>query len=116
MSLYRATTPRHTFVFDIDPEENFKTILVSYEQDEAILLEKDKSDMVFATEQDDKGNISYTGTVTLTQEEANLFLADPKKPVNLQVRVVTTGGAVLASDVYAMEVKRVLNDEVLTCD
>ena len=55
MPLYRATTPTHTFVFDDNPETAFKTILVSYEQNGAIILEKGKEDMVFGTETDEKG-------------------------------------------------------------
>lgn len=31
--MYRATTPTHSFIFDIDPDETFRTILITYAQE-----------------------------------------------------------------------------------
>ena len=114
MSLYRATTPKHTFVFDMDPEESFKTMLASYEQAGAVVLEKSMEDMVFQCEQDEDENVFYTATVTLAQEESNLFLANRKSPVYLQLRAITVNDEALISEPYVFEVQRALNDEVLS--
>lgn len=113
MSLYRATTPKHTFVFDMDPEECFKTLLASYEQAGAVVLEKGMDDMTFACEQDEDGNLLYTATITLSQAETNLFLVNRKSSVYLQLRAITKEDEALISDVYVFEVQRALNDEVL---
>ena len=114
MPLYRATTPTHTFVFDDNPETAFKTILVSYEQNGAIILEKGKEDMVFGAETDEKGGPVYTASVTLSQREVNLFTANKKQPVYLQIRALTNDGDAKISEIFQFEVQRALNDEVLT--
>ena len=50
--MYRATTPTHSFIFDIDPDETFRTILITYAQEGDIVLEKGKSDLTFSTTTD----------------------------------------------------------------
>ena len=96
----RATTPTHSFVIDIDPNA-IAQVLITYEQHRKVVLEKRKSDLTLS------GN---TWSFTLTQEEANMFLSGN---VSVQVRVTTNGGQALASDIFDLDVHRVLNDEVL---
>lgn len=110
--MYRATTPKHTFIFDVDPNETFKTILITYGQDNTIILEKDKSDLSFTETTDCKGKTVYEASLRLSQEETNFF--NPNKTVSVQVRVLTYNDEALASDKITVSVKDVLNDEVLS--
>lgn len=109
--MYRATTPTHIFVFEVDPEENFKTILITYSQNGEIVLEKGKNDLTFEEKEECCGKV-YQATLQLTQEESNLFEAD--KIVSVQIRAVSYDGDVVASEKMSVSVKDVLNDEVLT--
>lgn len=109
--MYRATTPTHIFIFEIDPEENFKTILITYSQSGEIVLEKGKNDLAFEEKEECCGKV-YQATLQLTQEESNLFEAD--KIVSVQIRAVSYDGDVVASEKMSVSVKDVLNDEVLT--
>lgn len=111
--MYRATTPRHTFIFEVDPDENFEQILITYAQDGEIILEKEKSDLSFYEIENEDGETEYAASLELSQIETNLFRAGTKKMVDIQVRVLTYAGEALASDEKHIPVKRVLNDEVL---
>ena len=106
--MYRATTPRHTFVFNVNPEETFQTILITYAQDNEIVLEKGKEDLTFTA----SGESEFEATLTLTQEETKLF--SNKSSVKVQVRVLTNNGEAAASTKMTIPVNDVLNDEVLT--
>lgn len=79
--MYRATTPTFNFTFDVNPDETFTEILVTFKQGNKILIEKRKSDLTFKED-------GYTASFTLTQEQANLF--NPGKFVSIQVRALTT--------------------------
>lgn len=114
--MIRATTPKHTFIFDVDPEETFADILVTYAQSGEIVMEKHKADLVFENCEDLNGRKKYFASVKLTQEETNMFHASPKGVVDIQVRAITPNGEALASEIERISVQNVLNDEVLTCD
>lgn len=103
--MFRATTPLHKFVFDLDPEL-FKEILITYAQNGRIIVEKRKEDLSFEPADND----CYQASVKLTQAEANRFRAGE---VNIQIRVLTLGGDALACEIKTIPVKDVLNDEVL---
>ena len=105
--MYRATTPLHTFIFEVNPEATFKTILITYVQDDQIVLEKGKSDLTFTST-----DAGYEATLQLTQEETKLF--NNKSSVKVQVRVLTYSGEAAASTKMTIPVNDVLNDEVLT--
>ena len=121
--MIRATTPKHIFTFDTDPSA-FSRILVTYSQDNCIVLEKTEDDMTFDTVTD-----STTGEVTeyiawtrLTQEDTLKFKPEraaqgkcggKHSKVYVQVRVLTSSGEAMASDPYQVEVFDVFNDEVL---
>lgn len=106
--MHRATTPTHYFKFPIDVTAISK-ILLTYSQNDNIILNK--------TEQDFEFN-ENVGMVTLTQEETNLFSDECVMPnkqvvVEVQLRVLTNSGKALASDVWKVPLKKILNDEVL---
>lgn len=120
--MYRATTPTHTFIFDVDPEETFKTILISYAQDGTVLVEKDEEDLTIVEKQDPEGNKYWEASVTLTQAETKKFTAQGEacwgsqnaiKTVDVQVRALTYADEAVASEKMMVMVKDVLNDEVL---
>lgn len=112
--MIRATTPIHKFVFDEDPDENFSKLLVTYSQDDTIILEKDKEDMEFSTETDSDNNTIYIASIRLSQSETILFSVKPSDKVEIQIRALTYAGEALASDIKTINVKDVLNDEVLS--
>lgn len=109
--MYRATTPTHNFCFgEVNPED-FKTILISYVQNDKIMLEKGKDDLTIWTEEVE-GETHYHASLKLSQEETNLF--SPKNStVYIQVRAADYEGNVVASDVVKVSLHDVLNDEVL---
>lgn len=109
--MYRATTPKHTFIFEVDPDQAFEKILITYAQDGQVILEKEKNDLTFFEQETKCGKTEHAASLELTQEETKLFAAN--KMIDIQVRVLTYAGQVLASDEKRIGVKRVLNDEVL---
>ena len=111
--MIRATTPTHTFVFDVNPEESFSSILITYAQNGEIILEKKKSDLTFATETAAGRGSVYTASLRLSQQETKLFSAKPRNTVEIQIRALTPFGEALASDKRSIPVVDVLNDEVL---
>ena len=108
--MYRATTPFHKFVFKKINPETFKVLNIYYSQQGVELLKKQKSDCTFSTIETEDEDI-YTASVTLTQEETKLFKS--RYPVKIQLRGLTETGQALATDEYEIEVKDVINDEVL---
>lgn len=97
----RLTTPEHKFTLQIDPSVISK-VRITYAQNNAIVLNKE-GDAVSID-----GNIAR---VKLTQEETKKFVAD--KEVEIQVRVLTLDNDALASDIIKVDVKKVLDDEVM---
>lgn len=108
--MIRATTPLQEFTFESNPED-FARILITYKQDDIIVLEKEKGDLSFSSYIGEDGFVVYVAAFRMTQEEANLF--EPE-PVRVQVRVLTADAEALASDITTMKVTDVLDDEVLT--
>jgi len=96
-----GTTPKHTFTFPFDVSK-IANVKITYSQAGRIILEKYLKDC----------NVEgQTLTLTLTQEDTFLFMEN--KSVEIQARVVTLGGEVLASDVVRVLVERCLDEEVL---
>ena len=108
--MYRATTPKHIFYFNVDPNDNFSEILITYAQNGKIILEKHKSDLNFDEKQGQYKK--YGAWFRLTQEETKLF-SDDYGECEIQVRVKTNFGEVVAGPVQKVTVDAVLNDEVL---
>lgn len=111
--MFRATTPKHTFLFDVDPDATFKEILITYAQNGQVILDKRKADMTFTEGTDIDGNTTYLASVQLTQQETNLFKTKNGPKVTVQVRVLTTDDEVFAFDKMTVSLQDVLNDEVL---
>lgn len=109
--MYRATTPKHIFVFDIDPTSTFKKILITYAQDNRIVLEKGEEDLTVVEAAGCDGETVYEASLQLSQEETKLF--NTKSSVKIQVRVLTYEDEVAASERMSVPVHSVLNDQVL---
>lgn len=111
--MYRATTPTHVFWFnDIDPEENFQKVLITYVQDGETLLEKTKEDLTFGTA-NKNGEVCHYGCITLTQAETNMISADKSMPTEIQMRVMDYYGNVMATNKIRLTANDVLNDSIM---
>lgn len=97
----RGTTPLHTFTLPIAASSIAK-LRVTYAQQGNIVAEKTEAD---ATLED---NIVQ---VTLTQEETLKFR--DTRDVEIQLKVLTTGGDALVSEIWRVDAKKCLNNEVL---
>ena len=98
----RGTTPTHTFTFSVDLSD-VKDFVITYVQKGKIVLEKKKDDCMIS---------GSTISVTLTQQETLKF-DDHTSMVEIQAKVLMTGGTVLASNIFNTYVSRILNEEVL---
>lgn len=95
--MIRATTPIHTFNFDV-PASDFERILITYNQCGVNILNLEKTDLQI------EGNTAF---IQLTEEQTKTFKAG--SPVYIQVRVVLNGSS-MASTIVRADVKEVLND------
>ena len=99
--MIRGTTPTHIFNLQIETE-TIKKVRVTYAQNDRILVEKTEND------------VTLTPTaikLTLKQEDTLKFAAN--MPVQIQLKVLTSGDVVLASPVKTIPVRVILNEEVL---
>ena len=105
-----------TFNFSIRMTEdpaNFSKIVVSFVQDETLIVEKQKADMTL---------YPLALNITLTQAETRLFrpsIKSPKgarigSPVYIQLRLYKSDSVAPGSDLWEAEVSDSLNDEVLS--
>ena len=99
--MIRGTTPTHKFNISFDTSL-IKDIRISYAQDGAIITEKSLDDCAL------EGDVI---TTSLTQEETLKF--HEKRPVELQIRLLTTLGTAMATRIYTLNAGKVLNEEVL---
>ena len=106
--MIRATTPYHEFVFSEDPSEYTK-ILITYTQEDSIILEKQKSDLTITENPEVAGQ--YIASFRMTQAEANEFAIGA---VRVQVRILKSNGDAMASEISILKIEEVLDDEVLT--
>ncbi len=97
----QGTTPTHTFTLPIGTDIVSKVLIVYAQSDEEILRK---------TEQD-CNVMGNTISVDLTQDET--FLFDCGKNVQIQVRILTSDGKALASNIIVTDVDNCLTDEVL---
>lgn len=100
--MIRGTTPTHHFTIPIEAEL-VKEVRITYEQDGKLLVEKTEEDCTIEEK---------TLSVRLTQEDTLKFSS--KKKAELQVRILTTNGTALATEILKLEIEDVLNEEVLT--
>ena len=108
--MYRASTPKHVFTFDFNPDRYFKRIQITYAQDNEIILTKEKEDLVFDTKETACGT-AYTASFQLTQEETKLFEAGT--PAQVQIRCFGAIYDAPGSAVFSVDVWPALNDTVL---
>lgn len=99
--MIRGTTPTHIYTLPF-LTENIKEIRIIYAQDDSVLLVKTAADCTLEND---------TATVKLAQEETLLF--ECKKPVQIQVRVLTVGGDALASNIEHVSAGKCLESEVM---
>lgn len=100
--MYRASTPTHKLSIPWG-ESDISDLWLTYSQSDEIVLEKKYKNSDFTVE----GNV---WSVTLTQEETNLFKSDTAQA---QIRVLFTDGTSIPSKVFQLPVFPVLNDEVM---
>lgn len=99
--MIRGTTPVHRFKLPMD-SGMIQTLRLIYAQNGGAVLVKTKGDFTFAD--------SWAQT-ELSQEETLLF--DASQPVEIQARILTTGGEALASGIRRRSVGRLLEDGVM---
>ena len=99
--MIQGTTPTHQFTIPMDASSVDK-VRVTYAQKDEVLLVKENEDCRI------DGNVIE---LKLSQEETLLF--DEFSSVQIQVRVLTTGGDALASDLIRVPCGAVLDKEVL---
>lgn len=99
--MIRGTTPTHTFKLPFDTSM-VKDVRITYAQDGVVVAEKLLADCT----------LQGTEIITkLTQEETLKFYE--KRQVDLQLRVLTTTGDAMATPIYSIPARDVLNEEVL---
>ena len=99
----QGTTPTHIFTLPIDMSK-VSEVKVTYTQRNRIVLEKRTDQVVI-----DGADIR----VKLSQEETFMFDASPSASVQIQIRVLTTGGDALASDIMTVSALKCLDSEVM---
>ena len=104
--MFRATTPIHTFSLPIETSD-CKDIQVTYKQKKTVVLEKYMNDGVLPSGMEIDGKDVI---ITLTQDETKLFVA---KMATVQIRVLTNSGVASASEIFNIQVKDVLHDNIL---
>lgn len=97
----RGTTPTHEFYLEFGTDM-LKAVEITYKQNDVIVLQKHIED---CTLEDNKI------TCKLTQEDT--FKFDEESCVEVQLRVLTIGEDVLASDVVRVCCDECLSEEVL---
>ena len=103
--MFRATTPTHTFTIPFSTDK-IKEIRITYRQNGKTVLQKTEADCTLT---------DTAIKITLTQQETLLFnVGSANDRVYIQLRVLTTTGQVLASDIVNVRVKACLDEEVLS--
>lgn len=101
MVIRQGTTPTHTFTVPIITGD-LKVVHIAYAQNSQVLFVKDTESVKMGANE---------LSVTLTQDET--LQIDPRRNVEIQVRVVTLDGTAMASDIITVPADRVLECEVL---
>ena len=98
----RGTNPENTFTLPFElvaPQQ----IWLSYAQDDIVLIDKDKSSIVIS---------GAELKVQLTQEDT--LKLDHRKPVQVQVRILTADGAAIRSGIKEYSVSKILKDGIIS--
>lgn len=103
--MYRGTTATNTFTLPFYMEiADLSAVYVSYSQNGKVVVEKALNDLSIST----KENLIIT--VSLTQEDTLKF---SEGKVKIQIRLKTTTGAAMASDVITTYANEILKDGVI---
>lgn len=97
----RTSTVTHEFETELDWLQIMEKLIVTYKQEDKIILEKTENDVTF------NGNVLE---VVLSAEETKEFSAGL---VSIEIKVLTKGGQNINSDKIVRTVDDVLNDKVL---
>ena len=97
----RGTTPTHTFTLGFSVEL-IAALRITYTQNGRTIMTKTEQDV-------DASNQEIS--VRLTQEETLMF--SDKSNVEIQLKILSTSGDVLASPVYTVHPLRIIDEEVL---
>ena len=103
--MYRVTTPTHTFTLPSDTS-NYSEIQVAYKQGQNLLVKHYQDATLPEGMTLDGQNV----IITLSQEETKSF---SKGSASVQVRVLTSGGEAMASQVFTISVRDVITEDVL---
>lgn len=102
--MIRATTPKIEFIFPDGIYENSKKILITFKQGDKIVFEKEKNDLLDATQEEANKYV-----IKLTQKETIMF--DSSKSLKIQLRFLSNDGESYVSNIKTVTVKDVLNDK-----
>ena len=100
--MFRATTPTHIFALPFDTS-TLQEVRVTYVQNKEIILTKTEADCTL-----DGAEIK----IRLTQEETLLF--EGERRVEIQLRILTKDGQVMASDIMKVWANSCLDEEILS--
>lgn len=98
----RGSTPTLKFELPLEIDNNVTKLRLTFEQNDKTVVEKTEKEIMI--------NEQFF-SVQLTQEETLSF--DSSCPIRMQVKIRTTDGNVVPSDVVLIECKDVLNEEIL---
>ena len=123
--IVRGTTPYHSFIIPLEPEQ-ISELYVTYLQNNEIILDKSIADITIEPVEEELENasmeepaeftISSQITLHLTQEDTLKFHFYPAAERNIaviQVRVLTADGEAYASDPVHERIFGVLKDGVI---
>ena len=99
--IIRGTTPTHVFNTDVDLSD-CEEIYVTYAQKGTVIINKYIDDLELTSE---------TVAVTLTQTDT--LKLDTVYNVEIQIRALFDDGTAIASNIIAVDVKRILKDGVI---
>ena len=99
--MIQGTTPTHTFTLPFDVSMIDKVRIIYSQKDQPVVT-KNTEDCQLEGE-----NV----VVVLTQEDT--FAFDHNEPVEVQIRVLTTGGDAIASHIKKVDCAKCLENEVL---
>jgi hypothetical protein len=99
--IQQGSTPTHEFELPF-PTDLVENIVVTYEQDDTIVIEKKGSEVEYD---------GYFARVSLTQAETLKF--QNGKMVKIQLKVKTKEDEVIPSEIIYRRVSEVLNKEIL---
>lgn len=100
--MVQGSSPTHVFDLSIDTSKISK-LRVTYAQNCTTILEKTESEVTMS---------DSIIKVRLTQQETLQFIAN--YPVSIQIKLLTTNGVVMVSQIMTDQVESALNKEILS--